>query len=80
MAINNDAATEGMKYGSWLNRLKEEDMNMNWKIKNHKVSKTKGNVDMSRLMAKPTKWHVRPTKTRISLGIRPVRSESSLSA
>lgn len=37
MAINNDAATEGMKYGSWLNRLKEEDMNMNWKIKNHKL-------------------------------------------
>ena len=35
---------------------------------------------MSRLMIKPTKWHVRPTKTQISLGIRPVWSESSLSA
>ena len=35
---------------------------------------------MSRLMTKPTKWHVRPAKTHISLGIRPVWSESSLSA
>ena len=31
-------------------------------------------------LTKPTKWHVRPTKTQISLGIHPVRSESSLSA
>ena len=39
---------------------------------------------MSRLMTKPTKWHVRPAKTQIRLGgclgIRPVSSESSLSA
>ena len=35
---------------------------------------------MSRLMTKPTKWHVRPAKIPISLGIRPVWSESSLSA
>ena len=32
------------------------------------------------LMTKPTKWHLRPTQTQISLGIRPVWSESSLSA
>ena len=31
-------------------------------------------------MTKPTKWHVRPAKAQISIGIRPVRSESSLSA
>ena len=31
-------------------------------------------------MSKPTKWHVRPAKTQISLGIHPVWSESSLSA
>ena len=31
-------------------------------------------------MTKQTKWHVRPAKTQISLGIRPVWSESSLSA
>ena len=31
-------------------------------------------------MTKPTKWHVCPAKTQISLGIRPVWSESSLSA
>ena len=34
----------------------------------------------SRLMTKPTKWHVRPAKTQINLGIRPVWSEASLSA
>ena len=31
-------------------------------------------------MTKPTKWHVRPAKTQISLGIRQVWSEFSLSA
>ena len=31
-------------------------------------------------MTKPTKWHVRPAKTQISLGIRQVWSESSLCA
>ena len=36
--------------------------------------------NMSRSMTKPTKWHVRPARTQISLGIRPVWSESSLSA
>ena len=35
---------------------------------------------LNRLMTKPTKWHVRPAKTQISLGIRPVWSESSLCA
>ena len=35
---------------------------------------------MSRLKTKPTKWSVRPAKTQISLGIRPVWSESSLCA
>ena len=35
---------------------------------------------MSRSRTKPTKWHVRPAKTEMSLGIRPVWSESSLSA
>ena len=30
------------------------------------------NEYMSRLMTKPTKWYVRPAKTQISLGIRPV--------
>ena len=36
--------------------------------------------DLSRRTTKPTKWHMRPSKTPISLGIRPVWSESSLSA
>ena len=35
---------------------------------------------MSHLMTKPTKWHVHPAKTQISLCIHPVWSESSLSA
>ena len=35
---------------------------------------------LSRIVTKPTQWHLRPAKTRISLGIRPVWSESSLSA
>ena len=32
----------------------------------------KQTTNMSHLMTKPTKWHVRPAKTQISLGIRPV--------
>ena len=35
---------------------------------------------MSRHMTKPTKWPVRPAKTQFSLGIRPVWSETLLSA
>ena len=40
---------------------------------------TKTPYHMNSLMTKPLKWHVRPAKTQISLGIRPVWSESSLS-
>ena len=39
-----------------------------------------GTPDMNHLTRKPTKWVLRPAKTQISLGIRPVWSESSLSA
>ena len=35
---------------------------------------------ISRRTTKPTEWHVRPAKTQISLGIRPVWLESSLCA
>ena len=34
---------------------------------------------MRHLMTKPTKWHMRPAKTQISLGMCPIWSESSLS-
>ena len=44
------------------------------------LSQTVHHCYMSRLMTKPTKWHVRPAKTQISLDIRPVWSEPSLSA
>ena len=37
-------------------------------------------TNLNRRKTKPTKWHVRPAKTQISLGIRQVWSESSLSA
>ena len=37
-------------------------------------------AQMSHLMTKPTKWYVSPAKTPISLGIRPVWSESLLCA
>ena len=37
-------------------------------------------IILSRLMTKPTKWPVRPAKPQISLGIRPVWSESLLFA
>ena len=37
-----------------------------------------GKLYLSHLMTKPTKWPVCPAKTQISLGIRPVWSESSL--
>ena len=37
-------------------------------------------IHLSHLMTKPTKWHVRLAKTQIRMGIRPVCSESSLSA
>ena len=36
--------------------------------------------ELSHLITKPTNWHVRPAKTQVSLGIRPVWSESLLSA
>ena len=48
----------------------------NWSL--HKPSCRK--YQMNRLMTKPSKLHVRPPKTRISLGIHPVWTESSLSA
>ena len=38
------------------------------------------NKELSRSMTEPTKWPVRPAKTKISLGIRPIRLASSLSA
>ena len=37
-------------------------------------------LQMRGCMTKRTNWHLRPAKTQISLGIRPVWSESSLSA
>ena len=37
-------------------------------------------LQLSRLVIKPTKWSVHPAKTQISLGICPVWSESSLCA
>ena len=43
------------------------------------IKSMKTGCNVSRVTKKPTIWHVRPAKTPISLGIRPVWSESSLS-
>ena len=47
---------------------------------NQKLQVTGYVYNLSKHMTKSTKWHVRPAKTMISLGIRPVWSEYSLSA
>ena len=49
-------------------------------VRTRPVFYSKVRAHMSRDMAKPTKWNMCPAKTQISLGIRPVWSESSLSA
>ena len=49
-----------------------------WYNHNLSTENEKCHEKMSHLETKPTKWHVRPAKTQISLGIRPVWLESSL--
>ena len=53
------------------------------KLKHRKQRYLKQNggkkMNLSHLVTKLTKWHVRPAKTQISLGICPIWSESSLS-
>ena len=58
-------------------RLISAPLKSDWPIK---ALHYESDTEMSRLMTKPTKWHVRPAKTQISLGIRPDWSETSLSA
>ena len=41
-------------------------------LKGYKLGRGLLSKHMSRLMTKSTKWHVRPAKPQISLGIRPV--------
>ena len=43
------------------------------------INSMKTVCNVSRVTTTPAIWHVRPAKTPISLGIRPVWSESSLS-
>ena len=63
-------SVRGISKNSWIHQYKKEKIN----------TQTKAWHILSRIVTKPTKWHVHPSKTQISLGIRPVRSESSLSA
>ena len=49
-------------------------------IRFHHVFSTNEKKEISQPIIKPTKWHVCPAKTQINLGIRPVWSESLLSA
>ena len=60
-------------------KKKNEKWNMANFIEKRIVVKTTKSHQMSHLMTKPTKLPVRPAKTQISLDIRPVWSESSLS-
>ena len=50
--------------------------NWRWGLKPvlHSLDSVVVHEHMSRIVTKPTKWHVRPAKTQISLGIRPVWS------
>ena len=59
----------------------KEIFSQNWSPNNAKRNKIcmifsiwKWTIRMSRPMTKLTKWHVRPAKTQISLGVRPVWS------
>ena len=72
LSVNRDTVCRSAVVPNCWKRLADFDVisNFQWSCHIH---------IMSRLMTKPTKWHVRPEKTQISLDIRPVRSESSLS-
>ena len=63
------------RFGPWTIRtLVSSDLD-HWLIRtiDRKCISIKNQLGyMSRLMTKPTKWHMRPAKTQISLGIRPV--------
>ena len=63
-----------------MGRQHRMDRNMVWRFSEGSGRQGKMERYMSRLMTKPTKWHLCPLKTQICLDIRPVRSESSLSA
>ena len=44
------------------------------KIHNNEIWASAWQWNLSQRMTKPTKWHMRPAKTQINLGIRPVWS------
>ena len=60
---------------SWRTALRGHHKKMSWRTHSDKQMH-----HMSQCVTKPTKWHVHPAKTQISLGICPVWSESLLSA
>ena len=63
------------RFSCWAGNRQSE-----WKVNVKGQWQGSDTIKFSRLMTKPTKWHVRPAKTRISMGICPDCSESSLSA
>ena len=67
------------KYSTHFYFPKQQHTNNLSIVINHRKTKAKRleRQHLSRLMTKPTKWSVRPAKSQISLGIRPVWSESS---
>ena len=72
------------RHWKWFSKSGAEVLKMQEALSNNKrfndFNDVKRCILMSRLMTKPTNWHVRPAKTQISLGIRPVWSESSVCA
>ena len=63
---------------TWLTKFEQIHVTLHWHIQIHDATSTK--LWLGRRITKPIKWQVRPAKTQISLGIRPVWSESSLCA
>ena len=58
----------------------QADLSLRWAHVRRTFRSRCDSFGKSHRMTKPTKWHVRPAKTQISLGVRPVWSESLLCA
>ena len=63
---------DGPSRQMWVNKILQYNTYLSWPGQSTSY--------LSSDMTKPTKWPVRQAKTRISLGIRPVWSESSMCA
>ena len=78
-SVRNENTKDGIKYFTKQAGGQKKLSPWRWP-KGYPKQTGKRTKTMSRLMTKPTNWPERPAKTQISLGSRPVWSESSLSA